>query len=124
MNVVDSSGWLEYFTEGKNARYFDAPIADVAQLLVPVICIYEVFKVVCQRAGEDKAIRAIAHMKEGEVVDISEQIALGAAQIAISENLAMADSMILATARTRNATLWTLDADFEGIPGVRFYRKR
>jgi len=124
VNVVDSSGWLEYFTEGKNARYFDAPIADVAQLLVPVICIYEVFKVVCQRAGEDKAIRAIAHMKEAEVVDISEQIALGAAQIAISENLAMADSMILATARTRNATLWTLDADFEGIPGVRFYRKR
>ena len=121
MNIVDSSGWLEYFSDGPNADCFAEPLVNVAELLVPTIILYEVFKVVCRQRGEDAALQAVALMQQGRVVELTSAIALLAAKLSLDAKLPMADSMILATAHAHDATLWTQDSDFEGLPGVRFF---
>jgi predicted nucleic acid-binding protein len=123
MNVVDSSAWLEYFVGGDNADFFAQPIEAVAKLIVPVISIYEVFKRVCLQRGEGDALQAIALMQQGRVIELISPLALNAAKLSIEYRLPMADSLILATARMHGATLWTQDADFEGIPGVKYKAK-
>ncbi len=120
MNVVDSSAWMEYFIDGPNASYFSEVIEKVTDLLVPTICIYEVFKKVSKDRGEAAAFDAISQMKLGKVIDLDEDTALIAARISIAHKLPMADSMILAVARASQATLWTQDDDFSGISGVRY----
>ena len=124
MNVVDSSGWLEYFADGLNADFFASAIESVSELVVPSISIYEVFKRVLQQRDESDAIQAIAVMQQGLVVDLDTTIALNAAKISVELKLPMADSVMLATARAYNATLWTQDADFEGIDSVQYIEKR
>lgn len=124
MNVVDSSGWLEYFADDVNADFFAAAIEDATQLVVPSISIYEVFKRVLQQRGEGDALQAVALMVQGIVVELDVRIALEAAQLSDTEKLPMADSIILATARLYGATLWTQDSDFEGIEDVRYIQKR
>ena len=124
MNVVDSSGWLEYFADGPNAGFFATGIENVPELIVPSISIYEVFKRVLQRRGEGEALQAIAVMQQGLVVDLDASLALRAARISVDSGLPMADSVILATARAHNATLWTQDPDFVGMEGVRYVEKR
>ncbi len=121
--VVDSSGWLEFFADGSNAIAFAEPLATPADLIVPVITIYEVFKVVMRQRGENAALQAIALMRQGTVVDLDESIALSAAKLSLMHKIPMADSIILATAQQFQALLWTQDDDFEGIPGVRYFPK-
>lgn len=123
MNVVDSSAWLEYFANGPNASFFAKPIEQVDELIVPSLNLYEVFKRVLQQRGQDQGLQAVAVMQQGTVVDLNTEIALSAAKLSVESQLPLADSVILATARAFGATLWTQDADFLGIPGVR-YRKR
>ncbi len=123
MNVVDSSGWLEYFAHGPNADFFAPAIESVSELVVPSISIYEVFKRVLQQRGEGDALQAIAMMYQGFVVDLDAPIAIGAARIAADLGLPMADSVILATTRMYSATLWTQDSDFRSIKGVRYIDK-
>ena len=120
MNVVDSSGWLEYFADGANAAAFARPIEATAKLVVPTLAIFEVFKRVMAQRGEDAALEAAALMRQGRVVPFDDALALEAARLSVSERLAMADSIILATARAHRATLWTQDADFANVPGVRY----
>ncbi|QIN77393.1 PIN domain-containing protein [Rubrobacter marinus] len=123
-NVVDSSGWLEYFADGPNADFFEAAVEDASSLVVPTISIYEVFKrLLRESGGEDDALRVVAAMQRGELVDLGAELALDAARTAHELKLPMADAVILTTARAWGATLWTQDADFEGLPGVRFVRK-
>ena len=98
MNIVDSSGWLEYFSEGPNAEFFSSPLKDPTHLIVPVITIYEVFKVVLREAGENEALQAIAAMQKGQIKDLTLSIAMNAAKISLQHSLPMADSIILATA--------------------------
>ena len=124
MNVVDSSAWLEYFADGPNAAFFAPAIEQTAKLLVPTICLYEVFKRVLQQRGEGPALQAIALMQQGAVVDLDGPIALTAARISSELKLPMADSLVLATARHHQAAVWTQDADFEGLPDVQFARRR
>jgi predicted nucleic acid-binding protein len=124
MNVVDSSGWLEYFADGPNARFFAPAIENTPELLVSTINVYEVFRRVLQQRDENAALRAVAAMEHGRLVEVDEAIALHAAQLGLKHKLPMADSMILATARAHDALLWTQDADFEGIDGVRYRAKR
>jgi len=124
MNVVDSSAWLEYFADGPNAAIFAKPIEDTRALLVPTLSLYEVFKRVSQQRDEDEALRAIAVMEQGKVIDLDRATALEAARLSILHGMAMADSVMLATARRHRATLWTQDADFDGLPGAKFYAKR
>ena len=124
MNLVDSSGWLEYFADAPNASFFAPAIEDVESLVVPSLTIYEVFKRVLQQRSEHEALATIAVLEQGQVVDLTSSLALDAARLSIQENLPLADSVILATARTFEATLWTQDSDFKGIDGVRYKAKR
>jgi predicted nucleic acid-binding protein len=120
MNVVDSSGWLEYFANGPNADFFAPAIENTAELIVPTLSLYEVFKQVLQQRGEGDALQAVAAMLQGRVVDLDTDLALSAARLSVAFKLPMADSVILSAAQMHGATLWTQDADFEGIPGVEY----
>jgi len=123
MNVVDSSGWLEYFAEGPNADFFAPSIEDVSKLVVPSVSIYKVFKRTLQQRGEEAALKAIAVMAQGQVVDLDLPLALSAARLSADLRLPMADSIILATARAHTATVWTQDEHFESIEGVQYIEK-
>jgi predicted nucleic acid-binding protein len=118
MNLVDSSGWLEYFADGPNAPIFAKALRDTDQILVPSVCLYEVHKVVLRQRGPSAALQAVALMRQGRIVDLGERIALLAAELSLKHKLPMADSVILATARAHDAHVWTQDADFAGIDGV------
>ena len=123
MNVVDSSGWIEYFADKENADFFAEPIEQTGALIVPTVSLYEVFKHVLREESRAKALEAVAYMKQGRVVDLNATLALEAARTSHMLKLPMADSMILATARAHGAELWTQDRDFENIEGVRYIRK-
>lgn len=120
MNLVDTSGWIEYFVDGEHASYFSLPIERTEELLVPVICIYEVFKNFNVFADEARAVQAAAQMKQGTVVDTTEDVALSAALISIKYSLPMADALIYATARSKNAVVWTQDSHFKDLEGVNY----
>lgn len=124
MNLVDTSGWIEFLFGGDNVAFFAPVIEDTVNLVVPVICLYEVFKKVNAVADEAKALQAVAQMQQGEVADLTEDIALRAALISLKHRLPMADSMILSMVWTRQATLWTQDEHFAGLPGVEYRRAR
>ncbi len=123
MNVVDSSGWLEYFADGTNAEFFAKAIENIEELIIPVISIYEVFKRVYQQRGEGDALQAVAMMEQGKVVELDTTLALSAAKISLELKMPMADSIILATARSYEALVWTQDEDFKGIAGVEYIEK-
>jgi predicted nucleic acid-binding protein len=124
MNVVDSSGWLEYFADEANASFFAPAIENPPELVIPVISLYEVFKRVHQQRGENDALKAAAQMAQGRIVDVDMPLALRAAKLSIEHSLPMADSLILATARAYQATLWTQDEHFKDISGVQYIEKR
>ena len=123
MNVVDSSGWLEYFSGGPNTDKFEIPLKDTSSLIVPVITIYEVFKVVLSEAGDNEALQVIASMQKGSVIDLTTRIAMAASRISLKYSLPMADSIILSTAQFYGCVIWTQDSDFENLPNVNFFKK-
>ena len=123
MNVVDSSGWLEYFGRGANGAFFAPVIQASAQLVVPTISMYEVYKHIALQADEEEALSAIAWMTVGRVADLTQEIALTAADLSMEYKLPMADSIILATARAHHATLWTQDEHFKDMPDVKYVEK-
>ncbi|HET9251530.1 MAG TPA: type II toxin-antitoxin system VapC family toxin [Candidatus Eisenbacteria bacterium] len=120
MNVVDSSAWLEYFANGPNAGFFAPAIEKTSDLVVPSVTLYEVFKRVLQQRDEGAALQAVAVMQQGNIVDLDAALALEAARVSMEHRLPLADSVILATARAQGAVLWTQDADFESVPGVKY----
>jgi toxin FitB len=124
MNVVDSSAWLEYLADGPNATVFARPIETTRLLVVPTLSLFEVFKRVSQERNEDEALRAVALMEQGRVVDLDRATALEAARLSIQHRIAMADAIMLATASRNQAMLWTQDSDFKGIAGAKYYPKR
>lgn len=124
MNVVDSSGWLEYFADASNAGFFAAPIEDTEKLIVPALSLVEVMRRILQQRDEPSALTAPALMCQGHVVDLDPSLAFDAAQLGVELQLALGDSVMLATARRHGATLWTQDEDFEGFAGVRYRKKR
>ena len=124
MNVVDSSGWLEYFADGPNADFFAPAVEDLENLLVPSISLLEVFKRILQQRGENEALKSVAQMRGGQVIDLDGTLALNAARISLALKLPLADSVILATARAYGATAWTQDNDFKGIEGVKYIARK
>ena len=94
MNIIDSSGWLEYFSDGPNAPFFSRPLQKTADIVVPTITIYEVFKVVLRQRNESDALQSVALMQQGSVVDLTSSISILAAKISIEQRLPMADSII------------------------------
>ena len=123
MNIIDSSGWLEYFSDGPNAKHYLSPLNDPSSLIVPVITIYEVFKVVLRESSEDMALQAVAAMQKGRIIDITASIAMKASKLSLQHDLPMADSIILATALEHNCVIWTQDSGFQHIDGVKYFPK-
>lgn len=124
MNLVDSCGWLEYFADGPNAAFFAKPLEDIASLVVPTICIYEVFRRLSAQIGRSGALEAVAMMRQATIVPLTDTLAMQAADIAKETKLAMADSIVLAAAHLCDATVWTQDAHFAELPGVRYKAAR
>lgn len=119
MRVVDSSGWIEYFTDGPNAEAYSPHVA-ADDVVTPTIVLYEVYKVLRREASEEHALRAAAHLQSTQVVDLDGALALEAAEVSIEHRLAMADAIVYATARRYNADLYTGDADLAGLHGVTY----
>lgn len=124
MNIVDSSGWLAYFADEPNAKHFHPPLSDSDLLVVPVITIYEVFKVILRESSENEALQAVVAMQKGKVVDLSTQLAIAASRLSLEHQLPMADSIILAIAQEFKAIIWTQDSDFKNISKVKYFPKK
>jgi predicted nucleic acid-binding protein len=123
VNVVDTSGWLEFFEGGPNARNFSEPIGKITKLVVPTICIFEISKVILRESDEEHLIQALAAIQKGLVVELTASISTAAAKISIKHKLPMADSIIYATAQCFNARIWTQDIDFKDLPNVNYIPK-
>lgn len=123
-NVVDSSAWLAYFADEPTASRFAGAIEDVRRLVVPSVCLLEVFKVVARQRGEGDALQAVAIMQQGRVIDLDSMLALSAARVALDLKLPLADSVVYATAQSIAGVIWTQDEDFDGLPDVRYFPKR
>lgn len=117
--ALDSSCWLEVFDANPRAKLYQALAARPQELLVPVLTLYEVHKYLRRVRGADAALKAASYMEQGQVVDVTADLCLTAA----TNGLPFADSLIYATAQVHGATLWTQDAHFDGLPGVRYFSK-
>lgn len=124
MNVVDSSAWIEFFVDGPNARVFGRPVKETSTLAVPSVTILEVYRYVLRHRNREQALQAAATMRQGNVVDLDEGLAIEAAELGASLGLPLADSIIYATTLGHEATLWTQDAHFEGLDHVEYRAKR
>jgi predicted nucleic acid-binding protein len=123
LNVVDSSAWIEFFVDGPNARFFEKPIRNSAELLVPSITVFEVYRYILKLRGREDALAAAAAMRQGRTVELDDALAMEAAELSLARGLPLADSVIYASAMLHSATLWTQDADFEGLEGVEYRPK-
>ncbi len=123
MNIVDTSGWLEYFEGGQNAKKFSPPIKEIKELVVPTICIYEISKVILRESDENHLLQALAAIQKGRVVELTSSISTAAAKVSLNYKLPMAGSIIYATAQCFNATVWTQDIDFKDLPSVNYISK-
>ena len=123
MNLVDSSGWLEYFTDDKNAEFFAPRIENTAEIIISVTNLYEVYKKISSEKDENEAIQAVALMQQSKVIDVTNSISILAAKLSIKFKIPMADSIIYATARRYDAIVWTQDSDFKDLEGVKYFKK-
>lgn len=123
MNVVDSSGWIEYFVDGPNAAFFADPMSDASSLIVPTVSVLEVYRYVLRNRGRQNALDVAAAMHQGRVIDLDESLAIEAAELGTTHSLPLADSIIYATAAASEAELWTQDSHFKGLRGVRYAAK-
>jgi predicted nucleic acid-binding protein len=123
VTLVDSSGWIEYFTDGTLADSFASYLENIANVTTPTIVIFEVHRVIRRERSEEEAMEAVAQMQKSRVVDFDQFLALSAAELSIEHKLAMADAIVYATAVTEGIELVTADFDFEGLPGARVFSK-
>jgi len=123
MIIVDSCGWLEWFSDGVLARKYQKYLENKNELLVPTNVLYEVYKILKREAGEEKALLAFGHMKISEVIHFDENLALRAADISLLHNLAMADAIVYAASLENNCRLITSDGDLKSLPQVTFISK-
>ena len=124
MIVIDSSGWIEFFADGPHAAEFAARLRRPANVITPTVAMYEVYKWIKRERSEDDALDAVATMKKTKIADLTEEVALTAADLSLAHGLAMADAMMLAFAREHRADLITTDSGFEGLPGVTVFLKK
>lgn len=123
MNVVDSSGWIEYFQGTQRADFFAAAIEDRAGLLVPTISLFEVHRVLSRALPAEIAATCLDVMRRGCVLDLTDSRAIAASETATRHGLALADAAIYSMALEHGATLWTQDVDYQGLPGVNYSAK-
>ncbi len=123
MTLVDSSGWIEYFTNGPLADEFAPYLEDLPEVVTPTIVIFEVFRVIRRQRSEEEAIEAVAQMQKTLVIDLDQFIALTAADVSTEHGLAMADAIVFATAQVQDVQLVTADSHFEGLTGARVFTR-
>jgi len=123
MNLVDSSGWLEYLSDGKNAKLFTPAIEKTNELIVSTINIYEIYKKILLEKDENTAIQVVGLMQQAKVIEVNSTIAIQAAKLSFEQKIPMADSLIYITAKQNDATVWTQDVDFKDLDGVKFFKK-
>ena len=123
MIVIDSSGWIEFFTDGPLADEYASRLRKLSAIVTPVIVIYEVYKRLKRELSEDDAVIAVSAMQRSQVIPIDQEIALTAADLSLEHRLAMADALVLATARKFQAELVTSGRDFERVAGVTYLPK-
>ena len=121
MILVDSSGWIEYFTDGPLADEFAPYLENLAEVVTPTIVIFEVYRVIRRQRSEEAATAAVAQMQKTSVVDLDQFLALSAADVSIDHGLAMADAIVYATAQTKGVDMVTGDADFAGLSGAKVF---
>jgi predicted nucleic acid-binding protein len=119
--LVDSSGWIEYFTDGPLADEFAPYLENLAEVVTPTIVIFEVYRVIRRQRSEEAATAAVAQMQKTSVVDLDQFLALSAADVSVGHGLAMADAIVYATAQSKGADVVTSDADFAGLSGARVF---
>jgi len=125
MNIVDSSGWIEFFSNGENANEFSPIIFKLDELIVPTVIIYEVYKKIAAYCDHEQAVEVIAHIQQAKyIINLDPTLALEAAQCSLERKLPMVDGIIYATAKKFNAILWTQDIDFKCLPNVRYIAKK
>lgn len=124
MIVLDSSGWLEFFADGPFADEYRLRLKQPSKVLTPTVALYEVYKWIKRERSEEEALAAVATMQKTRIVPLTDEVALAAADVSLANRLAMADAIMLATARAHNAELLTGDSDFAGIPGVTVFAKK
>lgn len=124
MILVDSSGWLELFTDGPLAGEYLRYLESLEEVVTPTLVLHEVYKVIKRERGEEDALTAAAHMAQTRLVSLNESLALTAADVGLEHQLAMADSIVYATALVMGAELITSNADFSGLPGVTYLPKK
>src|SRR3990167_6209056 len=123
-NVVDSSGWLEYFADANNAHFFAPAIENTKDLIIPSISILEVFKHILRQRSEKQAFESIECMLQGVIIDLNIEISLNAAKLGVLHKIPLADSIILATGLAYDAIIWSQDADFKKLPHVKYINKK
>lgn len=123
MILVDSCGWLEYFSDGPLAGKYCRYLANAHEIIVPTIVLYEVYKKIKRETAEEQALLAVAQMKTSIIVPLKESIALTAADMSLQFSLPMADAIVYATARSENALLVTSDEHIRGLESVKFIEK-
>ncbi len=123
MNLVDSSGWLEYLSDGQNADNFAEAIENTEELIVSTINIYEIYKKILKERDENTALQVVGLMSQATVVEVDTKIALHAAKLSYEKNIPMADSIIYVTALLHNAVVWTQDSDFINLESVKYFPK-
>ena len=122
-DILDSSAWLECLEDGPNTIHFGPILLKLPDLIVPSVVITEVRKVTLKERTKIKADEVTQSMRSGIVIPIDEEIAIAAADLFIKHKLPLADSLIYAVTLAHNATLWTQDVDFKGLPNVRYFPK-
>ncbi len=123
MNLVDSSGWLEYLADGKNAKFFATAIENTEELIISVVNVFEIYKKVLKEKDENSAIQVIGLMQQAKVIDVTPSLAIQAAKYSLQYKIPMADSIIYATAKMNDSIVWTQDVDFKDLDGVKYFRK-
>lgn len=123
MNLVDSSGWLEYLAEGKNAKLFAPALEKTDELIVSTINLYEIYKKILLEKDEHSALQVVGLMQQAKVVEVNSTIAIQAAKFSFEQKIPLADSLIYITARQNNAIVWTQDVDFKDLDGVKYFKK-
>ena len=123
MNVVDSSGWIEYFRDSSRADWFASAIEDRSRLLVPTISLFEVHRVLSRALPGVIVETCLDVMRRGRVLDLTDRRAIAASETATRHGLALADAAIYSMALEHSATLWTQDVDYQGLSGVNYRAK-
>ncbi len=123
MNVVDSSGWIEFFLAGANGPVFKPVIEQRDRLLVPTIAMFEVHKILSRSLNADMVDRCLNVMRLARVLDFTDPRAVAASRVSRQHRLALADAAMYSMAQEHGATFWTQDVDYQDLPGVQYFSK-